>query len=256
MFKSWLKSSKKVLIIGSGPVGTTIARNYPKEVLEIHNEFNTAADKLVEEANSILKKHESLDKVKVERLLNLGFKKAQQVEEGYKAIKEIKMSKEQIDLLNYYKKEYPLNKFITEEQVKIICHKYNLVCGDVTRFKGFVPEKNLREIERFKLKSKDENPDRSLCTWGENEGKMFNDKGDAGRRYSGIYKLLKGTSVLEICAPVKDMDTSGLRIEDGYRLVKHVPDPVVLQPVNGGYLILTAWGDEASDPLVVNEINN
>ena len=33
-------------------------------------------------------------------------------------------------------------------------------------------------------------------------------------------------------------------------------DPVVLQRVVGGYLILSAWGPEASDPIVVNEINN
>jgi len=37
-------------------------------------------------------------------------------------------------------------------------------------------------------------------------------------------------------------------------LMIHVlADPVVLQPVKGGYLIITAWGDEASDELVVNQ---
>lgn len=33
----------------------TTINSYPVEVLEIHNEFNTAADKLLEEANQILK---------------------------------------------------------------------------------------------------------------------------------------------------------------------------------------------------------
>lgn len=37
---------------------------------------------------------------------------------------------------------------------------------------------------------------------------------------------------------------------------KEIPDPVVLYPVREGYLIVTAWGDEASDPDVVNEVNN
>ena len=49
---------------------------------------------------------------------------------------------------------------------------------------------------------------------------------------------------------------TNISIEDGYKLkqvYKDIPDPVVLQPVKGGYLILTAWGDEASDPLVINE---
>ena len=40
-----------------------------------------------------------------------------------------------------------------------------------------------------------------------------------------------------------------------YKIVP-VPDPVVLKEVKGGFLIVTAWGDEASDPNVVNEINN
>ena len=53
------------------------------------------------------------------------------------------------------------------------------------------------------------------------------------------------------------MDISDLQLEEGYKLVKkHIPDPVVLQPVKGGYLIITAWGDEASDPLVINPLMN
>ncbi len=33
-------------------------------------------------------------------------------------------------------------------------------------------------------------------------------------------------------------------------------DPIVLQPVELGFLIVSAWGDEASDKEVINEINN
>jgi len=33
-------------------------------------------------------------------------------------------------------------------------------------------------------------------------------------------------------------------------------DPIVLCKVNHGYLIITAWGDEANDELVLNQINN
>lgn len=36
----------------------------------------------------------------------------------------------------------------------------------------------------------------------------------------------------------------------------NVPDPVVLQPVKGGFLIVCAWGEEASDEIVVNEKMN
>ncbi len=59
----------------------------------------------------------------------------------------------------------------------------------------------------------------------------------------------------KICAPLKDMDTRDMYITDGYKL-EHVPDPIVLQPVNHGYLICSAWGNESSDEIVVNEIFN
>lgn len=33
-------------------------------------------------------------------------------------------------------------------------------------------------------------------------------------------------------------------------------DPIVLLKVNHGYLVLTAWGDEANDELIINPLNN
>jgi hypothetical protein len=49
---------------------------------------------------------------------------------------------------------------------------------------------------------------------------------------------------------------TGKQLQD-YKIIKQaIPDPVVLKAVKDGYLILAAWGDEASDPIVVNEINN
>lgn len=60
---------------------------------------------------------------------------------------------------------------------------------------------------------------------------------------------------LIICAPEKDMDTKGKK-KIGFQWLTQktitFPDPVVLKPIKGGFLILTAWGDEASDELVVN----
>jgi hypothetical protein len=129
---------------------------YPKEVLEIHHEFFTAADKLVSEANVILENAAKQDITKVSRLEKFGFKQANQVTELKPLIEAAKLSEEQLQLLKDYSMKYPNNKFITEEQVKAICYKYNLVCGVVGRYKGFVPEKNLKQIEDFKLRKEDE----------------------------------------------------------------------------------------------------
>jgi hypothetical protein len=60
----------------------------------------------------------------------------------------------------------------------------------------------------------------------------------------------------KIVAPISDFNTTNYALAEGYKLAKKIEDPVVLQPVRGGYLIVTAWGPEASDSMVVNEINN
>jgi hypothetical protein len=66
-----------------------------------------------------------------------------------------------------------------------------------------------------------------------------------------------------IAAPLKDFDTNGMEVEK-FKLIEKkvipVPDPVVMQPVLYNnieyYLIVTAWGEEASDVDVVNQIMN
>lgn len=236
--------------------------NYPKEVQEIHHAFETAADRLLEEAKSVIDQSSTFNLGKVKRLSALGFKNVKEVESGQKIIQKVELSKEQVELISYYNREYPKNKFITEAQVMEICHKYNLVCGNVDRFKGFVPEKNLIDIENFKLKDKDalyKVVYGSTIYTNEEWDKKFTLE---NRRVGGIskggvfnYEECQKTNIvdnetLKICAPVKDMDISGLTLKDGYRLEKHIPDPVVLQPVKGGYLVVTAWGDEANDPIL------
>jgi hypothetical protein len=64
-------------------------------------------------------------------------------------------------------------------------------------------------------------------------------------------------ATLNICAPLKDMNVQGYSLK-GNRLIKDIPDPVVTKlkiHKNGTrcHIILTAWGDEASDPAIANE---
>jgi hypothetical protein len=232
------------------------SKNYPKEVLEIHHEFEIASDKLLENAYNIINSQPVVNESKLEKLQKFGFKQVKEVHESVEIIKTTSLSKEQIKSVQYYKQHYPFNKFITEPQVKEICHKYNLVCGDVGRFKGFVPDNNLKDIEKFK--AKDQDILKEIWSIGmvmSYKGEELYDNGESHEKWPSLYKKESRNPSLQICAPIKDMDISGLELEEGYKLTRKldIPDPVVLQPVNGGYLIITAWGDEASDPLVVNE---
>lgn len=76
-----------------------------------------------------------------------------------------------------------------------------------------------------------------------------------GLRYLGTIRFRVENTGYKICAPVKDIDTTGMRIEKGY-LVKNIPDPVVLMPVKGGALIVAMWGDETFDPFLDEDLNN
>lgn len=71
-------------------------------------------------------------------------------------------------------------------------------------------------------------------------------------------------TTLKIVAPAdKFHNTDSFVLDQGYRMIINpqprraiqspfIPDPIVLQPVKGGYLILAMWGDEAS----IGEIQN
>lgn len=251
-----------------------------KEVIEqIHNEFNCAGEELLKEAKEILA-NSNFSSEKTNTLRSLGFKNVPEVVEIEQKERKKNLADKTVRLINHYMLKYPNQKFITEDMVAEICKKYNLVCGDVSLFKGFVPLKNLKDIESFKINNEDL-PEFYVKNFGSASPWVSTDLTESDFQ-EGYYSYLtrhsshycehallvntypnstqichanKDLNVLKICAPIKDMNTEGMQL-NGYQLQKHIPDPVVLQPVKGGYLILTAWGDEASDPIVVNERNN
>jgi hypothetical protein len=277
---------------------TKIKRSYPAVVEQIHNEFFTAGDAILGEATSLLKELEVKDLNKGKRLAACGFGKTREAVVAIETENKLATTKEIAELVLYYQTNYPNNKFITEEQVKTICEKYDLVCGDTTMYKGFVPENKLSLIEKFKLQKKDIPYAVILDSWhGDeivgylkesdivsdyghrcitNENTFYIVAGDKlgydeiknPERFRNLGKglatyennrYLKAASAksikIKICAPLKDMEVPQGKEVKGYK-IQNIPDPVVLHPVHGGYLIICAWGDEASDELVVNQKMN
>lgn len=206
-----------------------VITKYDDRIEQVHSEFDSAHKVLIEQAKKIISGTD--DKVeKAIRLQKAGFGKVVEVKENEQEARIKLLAEQTARIVEYYSRKYPLNKFITSEQVMIIAEKYNLVLGNVSDFIGFVPDKNLREIEKFKCDEADKEPEYS----------------------NGI----SNASALKIVAPEKDFDMTGKRVQNRVISEIPVPDPIVLQPVKYGFLILTAWGDEASDPIVVNNINN
>ena len=209
---------------------------------EIHNEFDSASEKLLNEARDIL--NGSYDIEKGNRLNKLGFRSAKKAVEAQSIKDQLSKKEELNERIMFYQKTYPNYKFITEGMVKDICKKYSLCCGRIGMYIGDVPEKNISEMESF-VAMVDKIKDR-MHLFVEQEYRYF-----MGSYDSNIIR-----PEFHICAPLKDFDTKNTSMKDGYRLSVNIPDPVVLQPVRGGYIVVSKWGLEASDESLTNEKAN
>jgi hypothetical protein len=145
------------------------------------------------------------------RLTKVGFENAKEISFLQKKWE----TKLKGSLVKMYREMFPLHKFIFREQAMLIAKKYNLVLAPIQRFKGFVPEKNLAQIENF-------------------------------------LKNNMPSQHLQIVAPAKWIKLGPREHIQSNRIA--IQDPIVLFPVRkDGYIIITAWGNEASDPMIVNE---
>lgn len=260
-------------------------------IQEVHTSFYTEVDRLLEEAKITHSLDTNLSDLitKRNRLKSLGFTNTKECTDAEKEISRLNTLKEEnnnkkelIEAINYFSFKYPQYKFITEDSVKSICFKYGLIYGEVSKYIGTVPDKNLKHIEEFKISDEDKayynitthpliyniRPDKRLVFYPK---RYFEDR---KKLVDGTFEPIytKNSSLydnrysckeapLEIAATIKDFDTKNMRIEN-HKLVEDPidKDPVVLQPVMFNdkkyYLIVTAWGDEASDELIINQKMN
>lgn len=263
-----------------------------KVIDEIHETFYSEVERLL--ANSMItmsedtKLNDLIEKSK--RLKALGFTNTKECKEAnveitrLEEVKKLNKSQESLnEAINYFSLKYPLNRFITEDSVIKICNKYGLIYGPIGRYLGDVPDKNLKEIESINVKEEDCLLIETERSWSSRNDKYTNvslsdyrfihkKAIEESQRESntGLYNHSNyhyrnrlrniSKSNLEICAPVKDFNMEGYEVK-GVKLSKiEILDPVVLHPVmydgKKYYLIVSAWGQESSDELVVNKINN
>ncbi len=274
MFKLFKKQESNNVLVEE-PENIIKAKTVNEIIEEIHETFYTEVDFLLSSAkisNSLdTDKQDLIDKCN--RLKAIGFNNTKEVKEAEIEIDRLNKlqteNEEKIELIeaiNYFSFKYPNYKFITEDSIKKICAKYNLIYGEISNYIGTVPDKNIKDMENFKIDTNDE------CYIKNTFGsitylniKQFEDEKEEfkeNRRYyalSGMEYSLKKCS-LEIAAPLKDFDAKNMEIKN-FKLSKiEIPDPVVFQPViyknKKHFLIQTAWGLEASDEYVVNHKMN
>jgi hypothetical protein len=239
-----------------------------KTIEQIHNEFDTAGERLLCEAKELLSKES--DTNKGERLKKIGFRSSLHAVKADNINTKRQIQKEIATSVEYYAHHYPFNKYINDDEVNKICKKYGLLCGPASNYKDDMPDNNLVEIERFSLREEDMNKIK-YGYFKYDDGHLVGSKEPTdlygytvfnGWRFNHdiIRKDISETHHFEkpefkICAPQSHFDMTNME-KKGHFLSIHVPDPIVLQPVTGGYLIVTKWGLEASDELVVNKKDN
>lgn len=169
-------------------------------------------------------------------------------------------------------KLFPFHKVIHLNKILLLCEKYNLVFSETENYVGSIPQKNLYELEQF---TKQYNyfhlkrfEDTSLMKELFGIGKSVEEK---------TFEFIKNKHLIEYDAEetiyewriVASKDMVVTKKIRKNRIV--VPDPIIIGMIKphwgaGGMrwwdqnekwgVIVTAWGDEASDEIVVNERNN
>jgi hypothetical protein len=259
-----------------------------KIVEKIHNEIDTAQERLLQEAKRIIETNKPDDN-KVERLKAVGFTSAAPVVKHDSASKILVEGFRQAKLIEYYKQNYPFQKFLTESELNRICEKYGLVYAPVNRYLGDVPEKNLRDIERMpplkhfdavktttriyytgSFKKYITKSEKQLYRKGI-EVEYVGSEGGLNREFEKVTGLEKHTyetlgwnaelinkAGLFIAAPAAEFDLTGLKKVSklGFATFTKIGDPIVFRYVRGGIQVITKWGLEASDEALTNEIEN
>lgn len=165
-------------------------------------------------------------------------------------------------LISHYNDTYYGNsKFILEAQLERLCEKYDLYVRSTRHFMGDIPEKNVKDIMNFRVKLQDIDLDPHELNGLRNRFTFHDFNGTIISRSLKHYGL---TSFIQIAA-IKSLfhPDAFARTQDRIIGVKEIEpkfevdlDPIVLFKVKGGYLIITAWGDEANDELVFNQTLN
>jgi len=260
-----------------------------KTIEKIHRKFDTAGEKALLEAKAILASPEIKNLKKIERFKKIGFTSGKPIKDAEAASQKQQQALETVEAIEYYQMYYPSYKWISEAHIEKICKKYGLLYGKSESYLGDIPEKNLSEIEAFKLREEDYYVEPlswmseminsitikySQPFWFErNEQFSIQDEASKTEPVStkGIIPTImengnvvsyppkeeKKKAPFKICAPKKDFNTKGYEVKDGYKLVY---DPIVIQPVKYkgilGGLIVSKWGIEGEDETLVNEKNN
>jgi hypothetical protein len=183
-------------------------------VEEIEKDFKESENVILKDIDEILEREVDSD------LASLAGKGFAHVPGVTKAINTEKMqldALERAELIEKYHKRYPGKIFITENYLNELCEKHGLVFAKAIYFIGEIPKENVKEIAEFRVLDED-------CP------------------VNSFISMTRREKDFKIVAPPSQFKKEGLQ-QVGHEL-KEIPDPIVLAPVRGGFLIVSMWGPE------------
>jgi hypothetical protein len=229
---------------------------------QIHEEIYAANESTLQELLASIERHEAAKELgddERQSLSQLGFRNVPSVAGAIELEHVIKRKREMVSAIQHYRDFYPQYKFVSVENLVTIMGKYNLVMGWPEIFRAEIPDRNRKEIAAFRLHRATVNSGMTASTefvavqvdW-------------YGVRQEHTY--VHRDEPVVVVGQVTDFDMKERYVGEnrmiGERKVSYHPprpkfvthDPIVLQSVRYGYLVITAWGPEAE--AVVNENRN
>jgi hypothetical protein len=222
-------------------------REYPANAVElIHQEVDT----LVAEMPVIIEKRmlqfEGPDFAYARRLKAVGLTGTKQYIHQKAKIDEYETIERELLALRELQQTYPLRKFVLEKDLEKLMVKWEMVMAPLDRYTGEIPEKNLADIEAYKLvDEKFQAVDWASTFHAARRGyiQMF---------YSMDDTRVKGVDFRIIAFPT-DLNLDGLTKNKKGLMYDYPKDPIVVNKLQYTICeVVTKWGPEASDPLLVN----
>ncbi len=251
---------------------------------ELQQEILSAQQELLREANELIQQAD--DRIgHAQRLQRIGFTRSSDA----KVIEDIRSANQLQEQKERYALKYPGKTFIPGAAMDRVCNRYGLVIGSIDRYTGRVPawaaktiEENLHLAQPMQLETDRRGwpipvrkakgiseGDRVLhngtvypvlrvergCCWCE-DVRSIDVWGTIKLDKEPYYRALQPAVELVIAAPMEDMHLGFREMFQGSRIVPIKDDPIVCLGVEGGYIVLAAWGEEGRDPEVFNTANN
>lgn len=248
----------------------------PLEVVqEIHHKVLTSGDDCLKEANSILSSASTQNLELYEQMKKRGFGNAKEIKEKEAEIKQQAEARARAKLIADYAVRYPNKKFISTEEMDKICKDYKLLLGADQHYTGSIPERSMKEIVAFKLKEEDEiyykgtwraieslkaDKTKGVIDWSEISKDQYMRDTNEGKNLVQNSKrthYISNKDYFMVAAPKSMFQIEGM-VQEGNTLKKvvEVDDPVCLQPVKFGYIIVAVWGEEIAIAKMQNEKMN